>query len=122
MSDQVIIGLNQQTTVPQIAHKRDSEPGKVQAEYGFPRLVENAPISENGTVTGARPPRRATNKQRRDREHLTPQEVELLYEAAKKHGRHSQRDGLMIWMAYRHGLRVAELVALRWTAPVDFDA
>jgi len=122
MSDQLIMGANERTTVPEIAHKRDSEPGKAQAEHGFLRLVENAPISENGTVTAARPPRRTTNKQRRDREHLTPQEVELLYKAAKTHGRHGQRDALMIWMAYRHGLRVGELVGLRWTAHVDFDA
>jgi hypothetical protein len=27
----------------------------------------------------------------------------------------------MIWVAFRHGLRVGELVGLRWTAHVDFD-
>ena len=109
-------------SVPQIAHKRDSERTTAQAERGFLRSIKNAPIIENETVTAKRPPQRITNKERRDREHLTEAEVEQLYQAAKKHGRHGQRDALMVWMAYRHGLRVGELVGLRWTAHVDFDA
>jgi len=28
----------------------------------------------------------------------------------------------MIWMCFRHGLRVGELVALRWAAHIDFDS
>lgn len=34
--------------------------------------------------------------------------------AAKARGRYGHRDATMILLAYRHGLRVAELVALRW--------
>ena len=33
---------------------------------------------------------------------------------AKKRGRYGARDALAIWACYRHGLRVSELVALRW--------
>jgi type 1 fimbriae regulatory protein FimB len=33
---------------------------------------------------------------------------------AKRLGRHRYRDATMIQLAYRHGLRVAELIALRW--------
>ena len=33
---------------------------------------------------------------------------------AKKRGRYGHRDAKMILLAYRHGLRVAELCALRW--------
>jgi type 1 fimbriae regulatory protein FimB/type 1 fimbriae regulatory protein FimE len=33
---------------------------------------------------------------------------------AKRLGRHGHRDATMIQLAYRHGLRVAELIALRW--------
>jgi hypothetical protein len=51
----------------------------------------------------------------RERKYLTPAEVELLIEAAKKRGRYGQRDALAILMCYRHGLRVSELVALRWS-------
>src|SRR5215470_4303450 len=36
-------------------------------------------------------------------------------------GRYGQRDATMILMAYRHGLRVSELIALRWDQ-VDLDA
>jgi integrase len=61
-------------------------------------------------------PGRGTNKESgRDREYLTPSEVEQLIGAAKKRGRHGQRDALAILMAYRHGLRVSELVDLRWS-------
>jgi integrase len=35
--------------------------------------------------------------------------------AAKKVGRHSIRDGAIILLMFRHGLRTAELVALKWT-------
>ena len=39
--------------------------------------------------------------------------------AAKSAGRHGHRDSTMILIAFRHGLRVSELVALRWDQ-VDF--
>jgi type 1 fimbriae regulatory protein FimB/type 1 fimbriae regulatory protein FimE len=51
---------------------------------------------------------------RASREHLTPQEVEKLIRAAGRVGRHGHRDATLILIAYRHGLRVSELVALRW--------
>jgi len=59
-------------------------------------------------------PRRAKNKDVRTREYLTEQEVELLMNAARKIGRHGHRDATLILMSYRHGLRVSELVSLRW--------
>jgi type 1 fimbriae regulatory protein FimE len=59
-------------------------------------------------------PRRHTNAKLRPREYLTPQEVERLIAAARSVGRHGHRDGTIILLAYRHGLRVSELVALRW--------
>jgi type 1 fimbriae regulatory protein FimB/type 1 fimbriae regulatory protein FimE len=68
----------------------------------------------NGKVSIARPPRRLPNKATRTREHLTPAEVDSLMEAAGKVGRHGHRDATLILLAYRHGFRVSELVALRW--------
>ena len=50
----------------------------------------------------------------RTREFLTPAEAECLIKAAKKLGRHGHRDSTLILVAYRHGLRVSELVGLRW--------
>ncbi len=61
-----------------------------------------------------KPPRRVPNAERRSREFLTPAEVESLVKAAEGVGRHGHRDATMLTIAYRHALRVSELVSLRW--------
>jgi site-specific recombinase XerD len=71
--------------------------------------------THNGTV----PPKRQPYSARRPREYLTPAEVEHLMHTAQRRGRYGHRDATMILVAYRHGLRVAELCALRWDQ-VDF--
>jgi site-specific recombinase XerD len=73
-----------------------------------------SPPIVNRTVT----PRRRPNAELRTREHLTEAEVGKLIEAAKGN-RHGHRDATMVLIAYRHGLRVAELCDLRWEQ-VDF--
>jgi type 1 fimbriae regulatory protein FimB/type 1 fimbriae regulatory protein FimE len=80
------------------------------------QTARSAPNTQNGKVA---PPRRIPNLERRSREHLTPDEVEKLMTAAGKLGRHGHRDATLILIAYRHALRVGELVALRWEQ-VDF--
>jgi site-specific recombinase XerD len=72
------------------------------------------PSTVNRTVT----PKRAPNRDLRTREYLTATEVERLMEAAREN-RWGHRDSTMILLAYRHGLRVSELVDLRWDQ-VDF--
>jgi integrase len=67
------------------------------------------PATKNRTVT----PLRRKNADLRTREYLTPAEVEKLM-AAVKGNRQGHRDATMILMAFRHGLRAAELVDLRW--------
>jgi type 1 fimbriae regulatory protein FimB/type 1 fimbriae regulatory protein FimE len=62
----------------------------------------------------AGPPRRRPNATVRSREYLTPDEVERLMDGARGVGRHGHRDATLILLAYRHGLRVSELIALRW--------
>lgn len=59
-------------------------------------------------------PRRVPNRDRRSREYLTPDEVEKLMASAARLGRHGHRDSALILLAYRHALRVGEIVALRW--------
>ena len=65
------------------------------------RPHKRAPTSVNVTVG------------RRSREYLTEREVERLIESAKQN-RSGHRDATAILVAYRHGLRASELVALRW--------
>ena len=50
---------------------------------------------------------------RRPREYLTEREIERLMDSARGN-RWGHRDATAILIAYRHGLRAGELVALRW--------
>jgi type 1 fimbriae regulatory protein FimE len=76
----------------------------------FKRQTNTQPNIENRKLT----PRRLPNKELRQREYLTPGEVAGLLAAAGKLGRHGHRDQTLLLLAYRHGLRVSELAALRW--------
>jgi type 1 fimbriae regulatory protein FimE len=90
--------------------------------------AKRAPTLLNGKVRAPRRNRKAvernsrpapysaipSNRDRRTREYLTPTEVEKVLQAAGKVGRHGARDRTLILIAYRHGLRVSELVAMRW--------
>jgi type 1 fimbriae regulatory protein FimB/type 1 fimbriae regulatory protein FimE len=71
--------------------------------------ARRAPITVYGTV-----PLKPRNRDRRPREYLTRAEVDLLGKTARERGRYGHRDATMILIAYRHGLRPAELVTLRW--------
>jgi len=73
-----------------------------------PRTDPQSPFS------GKKPPRRRPNAEVRSREHLTPEEVSKLMAAARRTGRNGTRDEALILIGYRHGLRVSELVTLRW--------
>jgi type 1 fimbriae regulatory protein FimE len=77
-------------------------------------LKRCGPNTVNGKVQIAPPPRRVPNRERRTREHLTPAEAERLIAAAGRVGRHGHRDSTLLLLTYRHGLRVGELIALRW--------
>jgi len=63
------------------------------------------------SVTVRRPPR--------PREYLTEREIERLIKAAGEN-RWGHRDATAVLIAYRHGLRASELVALRWD-DIDFQ-
>ncbi len=76
----------------------------------FKRSNHTAPNTVNGKV----PPIRQRNKDVRSREYLTGDEVAALMLAAGRTGRHRHRDKTLIQIAYRHGLRVSELISLRW--------
>ena len=66
-----------------------------------------------------KPPRIKTNKQLREREYLTQEEIDSLIQAIRKHSRNALRDETLVTMMFRHGLRVSEAVNLKWEQ-VDF--
>jgi len=78
-------------------------------------LSRVAPAIEKRTVI----PRRGKNADLRTREYLRHDEIEALTAAARQN-RYGHRDATMILIAFRHGLRAAEAVDLRWEQ-VDFS-
>lgn len=109
-------------TVPTIADNGTVGPLRLHDDAAMLAGADAAPSTVNGTVgksARGKPPKRIKNAALRPREYLTQAEVEKLMQAARQRGRYGVRDALMILMAYRHGLRVCELCALRWDQ-VDF--
>jgi len=75
------------------------------------KLVKSAPTNEKQRVG-----RKSNAAYGRDgQKYLTPDQVAILVKTARQN-RHGLRDALMISLAYHHGLRVSELIALRWNA------
>ena len=66
-------------------------------------------------------PKRPPNYTLRGREHLQESEVRNMCAAAAVTGRHGKRDAAIIWIAFRHALRVSEVCQLRWSQ-VDMRA
>ena len=77
--------------------------------------------SFSGKISRNNPPAKPRNADVRSREYLTPGEVDKMLSASRRIGRHGHRDHTLILVMYRHGLRVTELVRLRWDQ-VDLDA
>ena len=65
---------------------------------GNPNPARRPSTIVNRTVTPRRPP----NADLREREYLTPKEVDRLQEAARKHSRYGHRDATAILIAYRN--------------------
>ena len=59
----------------------------------------------------ARTKRSAAGKSRR---YLLPQEIDRLLAAAREEGTYAQRNYTMLLLCYRHGLRLKEIIDLRW--------
>ena len=70
------------------------------------------PFSAKLFSSSCPPPKKPST---RNREYLRASEIKAMIRAAKKIGRHGVRDGGIILLMFRHGLRTAELVALKWT-------
>ena len=75
---------------------------------------KTAKLSKTTAKTGNKPPIRQPNSQLRTREYLTSQEIDRIRKAARGIGRHGNRDDTLILIMFRHGLRVGEVITLRW--------
>ena len=91
--------------------------------FAFILNYEHSPNANNGSTRQISDDRHIANYSKSNTteataklglEYLTEKEVDRLIEAARKRGRNGQRDAAAILLAYRHGLRAAELCALRW--------
>ena len=82
----------------------------------MPKEKRQTPISAK---LKKKPPRKPKNSERRSREYLTDAEIEKLRKAARSLGRHGMRDDALIFIMFRHGLRVSEIIALCWDQ-IDF--
>jgi integrase len=82
-------------------------------------LGGRAPRAVNGSVgpdKGVPAQHRPKNAELRAREYLTPDEIARLIKAARDgHGRYGHRDAALILIAFRHGLRAAEVADLEWS-------
>jgi integrase len=88
--------------------KPNTRPSGPTQSKGNSAMSHAAPTTANRTL-----PLRRPNAAYRQREYLTEAEVEKLIDAARKRSRSPERDAAAILLAYRHGLRAAELCALR---------
>ena len=112
----VHIGVNS----PQFVYFVASEVAIMAKILAFPPPEKTPPKRELLKVSGNAGKGRLSNQDYgRTRSHLTPDEVEALTTAAGQVGRHRLRDRLMVLVAYRHALRVTELVNLKWDQ-IDF--
>ena len=76
------------------------------------QITAQLPFSAKLFSASSPPPKKPST---REREYLRSPEINAMIRAAKKVGRHGVRDGGIILLMFRHGLRTAELVALKWT-------
>jgi len=110
-----------QAAIPASPAKDIPENGSLR-ESSLRKPHESAPIVEvifgrtdtRFRESSTKMPLKPRNAECRSREYLTPAEVEKLIKGAESVGRHGHRDGTLILVAYRHALRVSELVTLRW--------
>ena len=75
-------------------------------------LTSQLPFSAKIFSRPLPPPKKSSSS---EREYLRISEVKAMMSAAKKVGRHGVRDAAIILLMFRHGLRTAELVALKWS-------
>ncbi len=75
-------------------------------------IITQLPFSAKKFCDRSPPPKKS---EFRERQYLYFHEIKSIIRAAKKVGRHGVRDSTIILLMFRHGLRTAELVALKWS-------
>ncbi len=83
---------------------------KLSAVRGFIRWLSARGVLESGTAAGLKGPKLPSSLPRA----LSYEETEKLLSEGPEHGKHYQRDRLILEMLYGSGLRVSELIDLNW--------
>lgn len=83
---------------------------KLSAVRGFIRWLSARGVLGNGTAAGLKGPKLPSSLPRA----LSYEETEKLLSEGPEHGKHYQRDRLILEMLYGSGLRVSELIDLNW--------
>jgi integrase len=84
------------------------------------KLIDIATLAEKPEVPANSGRKTDAEYGREGHKYLVQDQVDALVKSARQN-RNGLRDALMISMAYHHGLRVCELVKLRWS-DIDFKA
>jgi len=77
-------------------------------DFGNKKSTETLKVAKSGNCS------RVANDELRGKRHLTDAELQKVCETIRKKSRYPVRDELMTLMAFRHGLRVSELVNVKW--------
>lgn len=76
----------------------------VQGDFGKVKVTEMRKVGGS----------RKVNDELRGRRNLTHQEIDLICKAIRVSSRYPDRDELLVLMAFHHGLRVSELLNVKW--------
>lgn len=87
----------------------------IQGNFSKPKSTETLKVDISGNRS------RLANDELRGKRHLNSDEINRICKSIRKKSRNSDRDELMVLMAFHHGFRVSELTNVKWQH-IDLNA